>query len=131
MRHLRGGWGCIAFLALALPSPGQITSTSPYRSIVATRLNSARWLVRAVQDSNDNFTADLIRAARSGEAWQEAQDKVGRGLRALVKLLQSKIATDKYLLDHLQRSPNAPAIDTVAGNLEPRVIAESLSALSN
>ncbi len=57
--------------------------------------------------------------------------------QALVKLLQSDIATDKDLLDNLQRSPKATAIDTVAGSREAlaasvqsqRVIAKALSAL--
>jgi hypothetical protein len=115
-----------------------------YSEIVAERLSAEQVLLRSVRDLSDSLTVATqelnlqpIDAFNELGDWEEARIRRIEGCNVWVKLLETEVAADADLLNHLRRLPAAVANDSIAGNLSAftgsiesqRALAESLSAV--
>ena len=127
MRSLLGLWGAAAFLALSLPTTGQVGAES-YSRLVEARLKDMRSLSRLAGDTSDDLASanrklerQLADDTKQSPAWKDLMDAQGKfdsGMQGFAKLLHAVVAADGDLLGRLDRS----------AGIGTRAVADNLAA---
>jgi hypothetical protein len=127
MRSLSGLWGAAAFLALSLPTTGQVGAES-YSRLVEARLKDMKSLSRLAGDTSDDMASanrklerQLADDTKQSSAWKDLMDAQGKfdsGMQGFAKLLHAVVAADGDLLGRLDRSAGI-GTRAVADNLPP------------